>query len=131
MTDQQITSLRRIASDAACPSLKRLRALDILAADCDLYRTNETMSQASGVPGNKPRRFVLRALKRLRKSARLKPKHRSLIESRLLFISGVSVSDDLYGTPGASASASSEGDELRRLLAEYGTTPKQKEETCR
>jgi hypothetical protein len=132
MTQSQIASLRRLADSGAVPL--RLRAIDALAADAGVYFTLVTLTTSPISPARKAVRFVRQALKRLRR-ARLNPKMRSAVESRLLFMSGVSVSEEIFASPTGAAGVPTPkpmpspqpqpivggmADEIRKLLAEHG-----------
>jgi hypothetical protein len=130
VSNSTIGLLRKLADDDRNPTAKRLQAIDALAAYAGLYFTAATR-HCRGYAGRqtRARRAVIRLLRKLRRSPKfIAPVHRAAIDSRLLFIKGVSIGKNLTRPDGTSPevtrqttkTADSEAARLRRLIEQYG-----------
>jgi len=102
----EVAALRCLAADEQCPTLRRLQAIDRLAADCGLWfvsasgnagqENTERFATECRKCGPRARREIVRLLRKLNKSKKRRGVQASAIQARLLFVRGVSLSKDLF-----------------------------------
>jgi len=98
LTVSDITNLRKIAIDEKSPAVKRLAAIDTLAAAGNFYFTGHTKHLVTGyvAPTTRGRLFIGLALRKLLNSKRFVPGGiPQAVRSRLLFLKGIRLSNQL------------------------------------